>query len=248
MYPKRVIPSPRRRLREPTESRGDITAFGSSYTPGPENPLLGHIESNTQRLLDTGHPDDTALAEGGVYDVAFAVHNGMVTVRDHYVGFAMSLSVGGDPGDINTVKIDGEGVDAAPDFDDLNLFPETEIDLFQPGITSLEFVNNENLGLAYIDPVTDSMIDQSHAGANHMLAGGSCTDCHTGSDAEIPDFVAGPGGFFAGSMEMLAGLRGGVNTPTPLPVPEPASILLLASAGLLTGLMGVFRKRRRNRQ
>lgn len=235
---------PRRRLREPTESRGDISALGTTYTPSPEDPLFGHIESNTQRALDTGNPDDTALAEGGVYDIAFAVHNGMVTVRDHYVGFPMSLSVGAGPADIEAVKVDGEGPDALPDFGNVDLIPEIEMSLFLPGIASLEFVNNENVGLEFIDPVTDAMIDQFHAGGAHMLAGGSCTDCHTASNAEIPGFVPGPGGFFGGSMEMLAGLRGGVNTPTPLPIPEPASAVLLALAGIVTGLAGLRSKRR----
>jgi hypothetical protein len=32
------------------------------------------------------------LVPGGIYNVAFAIHTGQVTVRDHYVGFAKTLS------------------------------------------------------------------------------------------------------------------------------------------------------------
>ncbi|GAI40499.1 unnamed protein product, partial [marine sediment metagenome] len=63
---------PRRRLRDLRGTvRGDITALGTTFTPSDPDEHFGHIESNTQRLLDTGDPDDTALADGGVYDIAF---------------------------------------------------------------------------------------------------------------------------------------------------------------------------------
>ncbi len=225
---------PRRRLREPTESRGDITAFGTTYTPSMGDPLFGHIESNTQRLLNTGNSDDTALADGGLYEIAFGIHTGMVTVRDHYVGFPLTLSLGGGPGDIEATQLLGFGRDMVPDFSDTDMFPINDINLFLPGITSLEFVKGENEGKRYIDPVTGSPIDQTHFGSGAMLAGASCTDCHTASSAEAATFVPGIGGFFAGSMEDLVPQRGGVNTPTPI-IPEPSTLLLagLALLGLV---------------
>ena len=80
---------PRRRLRQTEDSRGDITADGTTFAPSATDPLFGRWNSNIQRALDTGNDDDTAMADGNVYNVAFAVHTGMVTVRDHYVSFGL---------------------------------------------------------------------------------------------------------------------------------------------------------------
>jgi hypothetical protein len=210
---------PRRRLRQPTGSRGDITAFGTTFTPSMDDPLVGRIDSNTQRLLDTGNADDTALAHGGVYTIAFAVHTGMVTVRDHYVGFPMTLSLGGGAADIEAVQVTGSGRGTLPDFSDTGQFPVTAVNLFLPGITSLAFVNGENTGLQYIDPVTGTAVDQTHAGAGALLAGTlGCGDCHTAATMDTFP-TPRPGGFFAGAMETLVPMRGGVNTPTPIPPP-----------------------------
>jgi hypothetical protein len=212
---------PRRRLRQPTGSRGDITARGTTFTPSAGNPLFGRIDSNTQRLLDTGHADDTTLVDGGVYNIAFAIHTGMVTVRDHYVGFTMTLSLGGEAADIEAVKIDGTGTGALPDFSDGDTFPVVHMNLFLPGITSLEFLKGQNNGLTYIDPRTDEAIDQEHAGDNFLPPNGSlgCRDCHTASSAEAFN-PPSAGGFNARSMEALAPQRGGISTPTPIP-PAP---------------------------
>lgn len=200
---------PRRRLRTPEGSRGDISGLGSMFTPSLADPLMGRIMSNTQRLLNTGNPDDTALAHGNTYNVAFAVHTGMVTVRDHYVGFPMTLSLGNGAADIEAVQIPGSGRDVLPDFSDTNTFPEEEVNLFLPGITSLEFLKNENIGLDYLDPDNgNNPVGQVHAGAGGIGAGAGCRDCHTATGGGL-------------SMEVLVPRRGGVNTPTPIP-PPPA--------------------------
>lgn len=208
---------PRRRLRQTVGSRGDITATGTVFTPSVGDPLFGRWDSNIQRVLDTGNNDDTSLADGNIYNIAFAVHTGMVTVRDHYVSFAYSLSLNGGSADIQAVQISGSGNATLPDFTNTSLFPKTELNLFLPGITSYEFLNGGNEGFEYIDPATGAAIDQVHGGASFLVdQGASCRDCHTVTSAEAFN-PPNPGGFNAGAMETLVPLRGGVNTPTPLP-------------------------------
>ena len=224
---------PRRRLRMSSGSRGDITSFGTFFTPSLADPLFGRIDFSIQRLLDTGHDDDTTLIPGRVYDVAFAVHTGMVTGRDHYVGFPVTLSIGAGSADLEAVLIEGSG-DEPPDFSDTETFPVTNMNLFLPGITSLSFLLNQDQSLVYIDPATGEAVDQNHAGANGMLTGGRrCQDCHTAAAVGEPP----PALFDGGSMEALVPLRGGVDTPTPLPVPEPGTwavqLAVLGTLGLL---------------
>lgn len=207
---------PRRRLRRPTGSRGDITAQGTTFTPSAGDPLFGRWHSRIQRRLDTGNADDTALTDGGVYNIAFAVHTGMVTVRDHYVSFAYTLSLNGGDADVQAVKIPGNGPDEAPDFSDTAAFPVTELNLFLPGISSYEFLTGQNAGLEYVDPATGQAVDQVHAGATLLAQGLGCRDCHTVTSAETFD-PPNAGGFPSGAMQTLVPQRGGVNTPTPIP-------------------------------
>jgi hypothetical protein len=211
---------PFRRLRQPTGSRGDITAKGTTFTPSAEDPLFGRWRSNTQRALDTGNPDDTALADGKVYNIHFAVHVGMVTVRDHYVSFPYTISLDGGAADIQPVKIAGSGRDTLPDFSDTAQFPMTQLNLFLPGITSWEFLIGENADLTFIDPATNEAVDQFHGGSTFVLQQGlGCRDCHTAGNSDTFAPVQ-PGGFPAGAMETLVPQRGGVNTPTPIPPPS----------------------------
>ena len=157
------------------------------------------------------------MADGNLYNIAFAVHTGMVTVRDHYVSFGYTLSLDGGDADIQAVKISGSGNETLPDFSDTAAFPVTELNTFLPGIASYGFLIGENTGLEYIDPETGSAVDQNHAGASALLTQGlSCRDCHTASSAETFD-PPNAGGFNGGSMETLVPQRGGVNTVTPLP-------------------------------
>ncbi len=208
---------PRRRLRQTEGSRGDIVADGTTFTASSGDPLFGRWDSNIQRALDTGNDDDTALADGNIYNIAFAVHTGMVTVRDHYVSFGYTLSLDGGDADIQAVKMSGSGSGSLPDFSDTTTYPVTELDTFLPGIASYGFLIGENAELEYIDPATGVAVDQGHAGATGLLTQGlSCRDCHTVTDAETFD-PPNAGGFPGGAMETLVPQRGGVNTPTPIP-------------------------------
>lgn len=208
---------PRRRLRQTEGSRGDIVADGTTFTASASDPLFGRWDSNIQRALDTGNDDDTALADGNVYNIAFAVHEGMVTVRDHYVSFGYTLSLNGGDADIQAVKISGSGRSTLPDFSNTTQFPVTDLNLFLPGIASREFLLGENVGLEYIDPATGAAVDQNHVGASALLTQGlGCRACHTAANDEVFD-PPQTGGFFGGAMETLVPQRGGVNTPTPLP-------------------------------
>ena len=224
---------PRRRLRDLRgTTRGDITAAGTTFTPDPNDPTehFGTIESNTQRLLDTLDPDDTALADGGLYDVAFGLHTGMVTVRDHYVSFPLKLSLGAGAGDVEAEKLPG---DAEPNW---SLIDETKLELFLPGIASLEFLLGENTGKEYLDPATGELVDQVHGGAGGLMSGMSCQDCHSTSGSSP-----------SGSMADLVPQRGGVWTPSPLLVPEPATIITLLVWSVMGGLALVVRGRRQRR-
>jgi hypothetical protein len=174
-----------------------------------------------------------------VYNIAFAVHTGLVTVRDHYVSFSRTLSLGGTAADIQAVNVAGSGRDVLPDFSNTATFKVTDVNLFQPGIASLEFLIGANEVLEWIDPVTEQEIDQIHGGASSVVGGASCTDCHTGAAMGEPE----PPLFNAGSMELLSPQRGGVNTPTPLPVPEPSGVVLQLVA--IGGLALLGRRTRR---
>ena len=208
---------PRRRLRQPTESRGDITTLGTTFTPSADDPLRGRWDSNLQRLLNTGNDDDTAMIAGAMYNIAFAVHTDMVTVRDHYISFPYTLSLGGDDADIRAVRIPGSGLTALPDFSDTTQFPVVDVNLFLPGITSFEFTAGENVDMIFIDPGTAAPVDQMHAGTDLILNQGiSCRGCHKAATSEVFN-PPQTGGFPGGSMEDLTKQRGGILGPTPLP-------------------------------
>lgn len=56
------------------------------------------------RPLGLANDDDKALKEGGVYSVAFAVHDDNITTRGHFVSFVTTLGLGADA-DIKAVKL-----------------------------------------------------------------------------------------------------------------------------------------------
>lgn len=208
---------PRRLLRQPTGSHGDITALGTTFTPSASDPLQGRWNSNIQRLLNTSNNDDTAMADGNVYNIAFAVHLGMVTVRDHYVSFPHTVSLNGGAADIQAIKIAGSGRDTLPDFSNTSMFPVKAINLFLPGITSYDFLIGQDVGKQFIDPATGKAVEDSHAGMTGLTTQGlGCRDCHTAAKSETFSPTQ-PGGFFAGAMEEHVPERGGVWTPTPIP-------------------------------
>ncbi len=205
---------PRRILRPGADSRADITAYGTSYTPESGDGSLGVWNVQMQRALDTGNAtDDIAMAAGGTYDAGFEVHLWEYTTRDHYVSFPQKITLGdlGVPGAIVAQSLAGTGSDTLPNW---NAIPATRIWLFQPGINSIDFLNGANAtaGLVYTDPVTGSPVDQVHGGAGSVTAGAACSDCHNvlANDPTPPPL------FDAGSMEALTKQRGGIWTDTPV--------------------------------
>ncbi|MBI2882130.1 MAG: hypothetical protein HYY21_11090 [Candidatus Tectomicrobia bacterium] len=80
-------------LHPPTESRGDLQAYGVySKKPGEK---MGKWTLILKRKLDTGHPqDDVILKDGEVYPIGFAVHDDHVSNRRHHVSFEYTLGLG----------------------------------------------------------------------------------------------------------------------------------------------------------
>jgi hypothetical protein len=56
-----------------------------------------------RRPLNTGHPDDKVLKDGGVYTLGFGVHDDNITTRGHHVSFPITLGLGA-KADIVAVK------------------------------------------------------------------------------------------------------------------------------------------------
>jgi hypothetical protein len=102
---------PKRLLRLPTLSHGDITMYGTSFTPiDGDDCGVHHIK--LQRKMATGNADDIDFAEGKSYQIAFAVHDAWVTTRDHWISVVQTLSFGAGAADIEAVKIPGTRPDA----------------------------------------------------------------------------------------------------------------------------------------
>lgn len=108
---------PRRVLREPAGSRGQITAQ-SRLRDGWREVILS-------RKLDTGQPlEDKIIKPGGAYTVAFAVHADGAGGRHHHVSLPFSLALDR-PADIPVARIQGD----TPDWTE----PGRAITLFYPG-------------------------------------------------------------------------------------------------------------------
>ena len=127
------------------------------------------------------------------------------TTRDHYVSFPVTVGVGTAPGSADIVAVDlgSGGPESAVDID-WGAIPVTQLNLFQPGITTYEFLTGENVGKEYVN-AQGQLVDQTHGGSGGVNGGTPCASCHT---------VTG-GGSFGGSMEDVTDQRGGVweNTP-----------------------------------
>ena len=200
---------PRRILRAGAGSRADITANGTTFTPEVDDNSYGLWNVQMQRALDTGNNDDIALVSGQVYEAGFEVHLWEYTTRDHYVSFPVTFSVGPGEADIQAVSVAGSGPNQGPDWDAV---PATQLSLFQPGISSWEFLTgvNEDQAKEYTD-AQDQLIGQSHSGSNSVNNGVACVECHN-VQASDPE----PSLFNAGSMEDLIELRGGIWEDTPV--------------------------------
>jgi hypothetical protein len=80
-------------LRPPTQSRGDIQAYGTFYKKAGDK--MGTWTLILRRKLDTGHPeDDIILKDGEVYPIAFAIFDDHVSNRRHQVSFEHTLGLG----------------------------------------------------------------------------------------------------------------------------------------------------------
>ncbi len=77
---------PRRLLRVPEGSRGDITGNGTWQD--------GKWRVQMNRLLDTSHPDDKTLKDKRRYSIAFAVHKNYTGSRWHHVSLTYQLGMG----------------------------------------------------------------------------------------------------------------------------------------------------------
>ncbi len=137
---------PQRFLQEPDGSRGAIRADGG-YEDGAWRVRL-------TRSLEAPDPTDShALEPGEVYDVAFAVHEG-VGQRWHRVSMPHTLALAGEAGD-------------APEADIVATYTEGDLDEAE--------VAWADIGLIYPGQMTwDWLIDRGrggHPGAGHVLGG-----------------------------------------------------------------------------
>jgi mono/diheme cytochrome c family protein len=205
---------PRRILRAGAGSRADIFAYGTEFNPETPDGYVGVWNVQLQRAMDTGNPDDIAMVAGNVYEAGFEVHLWEYTTRDHYVSFPMTVGVGV-AADIVAVDVSAEtGPTGGPESAlaiNWDAIPKTRLYLFQPGISSWEFLKGDNAtaGKVYTD-ARSQIVDQVHGGSTDVLAGTACVACHTVREGD----PAPPLGN-AGAMETLAGQRGGIweNTP-----------------------------------
>jgi mono/diheme cytochrome c family protein len=211
---------PRRILRAGEGSRADITAYGTTFTPETPDRSYGVWNVQMQRALDTGNADDIALVPGNIYEAGFEVHLWEYTTRDHYVSFPMTFSVGPGAADIQAVSIPGSGPELLPNWQEI---PKTRLYLFQPGITTWEFLTGENeaQGKEYLD-AQDQLVDQNHGGSGGVTGGTACTVCHVVRSVD--------GG---NAMEDVTQQRGGIweDTPVAVMAPPPDNQPPVADAG-----------------
>lgn len=128
---------PRRLLRTPDGSHGDIKVAGEARWRD------GFWDVTLRRAMDTGNPtDDKILIDKRVYDVAFAVHRDALGSRWHYVSMPFTLGLSRDA-DIAAVRFDGD----EPKWDQ----PWKNVTLFYPGQVSWPHLNSRrHAGAEYI--------------------------------------------------------------------------------------------------
>jgi len=199
---------PRRILRAGAGSRADITSYGTTFTPETPDGSYGVWNVQMQRAMDTGNADDIALVAGQTYEAGFEVHLWEYTTRDHYVSFPVTFSVG-TGADIEAVSIAGTGPEQGPNWTEI---PSTRLYLFQPGISTWEFLtgDNETQGKQYTN-AQGQLISQVHNGSGAVNNGTACTNCHA---PRVLD--PAPPTFNAGAMEDLTERRGGIWEDTPV--------------------------------
>ena len=123
---------PRRLLRTPQDSRADIAVAGKAHWAD------GFWEVTLRRKMDTGKPlEDKIIRDGGVYQVAFAVHRQATAGRWHYVSLPISAGFGREA-ELAVVAFTGE----MPDWKQ----PPRSVTLFYPGQVSWPHLNSVKHG------------------------------------------------------------------------------------------------------
>ena len=202
------------RLQQPTDSRADVLAIGSFFEPDNSTEDTGTMHIYLQRQMDTLNFEDVTFVENGVYNIAFAVNTGYSSVRDHYVSFPMTLSLGSQGADIVAGKFPGNSFLTKPNFSNTSLFPITTFNVVLPGITSYEFLSGENTGKKYYPAGSSEAIGQIHGGSTALQSADvTCRDCHTINNEP---WVGKAGTYYAGKLSELVLRRGGIYTPTPM--------------------------------
>ena len=141
---------PQRFLRAPSGSRGAIAAEGG-YEDGAWRIRL-------TRTLEAPNPKDSkSLEEGGLYNVAFAVHVGQVGARWHQVSLPQTLGVGVDDADIVAMRVDDvtSSDDAALQW--------TELPVMYPGQATWQWLNSDHPGAEQVRSGEVSIRDQHAA-------------------------------------------------------------------------------------
>jgi hypothetical protein len=118
---------PRRILRPAQGSRGDIGVSRAAWADG-------YWDVTLRRKMNTERPgEDKTFRDGGVYQVAFAIHRQATGGRWHYVSLPFSLGLGRSA-DIVADTFTG----AAPDWKST----WTEVTLFYPGQVNWAHLNS----------------------------------------------------------------------------------------------------------
>jgi hypothetical protein len=119
---------PRRLLRQPGGSHGDIKVSGRARW---EN---GYWDLTLRRAMDTGNPlEDKIITDKRVYTIGFAVHRDSLGSRWHYVSLPATVGLGR-PADIAAARFDG----SEPAWEQ----PWTNFVLFYPGQVSWPHLNS----------------------------------------------------------------------------------------------------------
>lgn len=208
---------PRRILRAGAGSRADISALGTTFTPTTPDSSYGLWNVQLQRDLDTTNADDIAMVPGQIYEAGFEVHLWEYTTRDHYVSFPQTVGMGV-AADITAVLVTNVGGPEVAHDINWDAIPTTRLYLFQPGISSYEFLTGNNVGKTYTD-AQGQIVGQAHAGATAVNAGTACVDCHTVRTGD-----ATPPMGDSGAMEVLTERRGGIWENTPVISTGPAPV------------------------
>ncbi|MEQ6916254.1 ethylbenzene dehydrogenase-related protein [Halomonas aquatica] len=113
---------PRRLLRQPEGSRGNIAVHGQARWEE------GYWDVTLVRDLDTGSPlDDKILNDQGIYDIGIAVYRNATGSRWHYVSHPYSLGLGRDA-DLQAASFSGNSPAWSDDWFDMTLFYPGQVD------------------------------------------------------------------------------------------------------------------------